>query len=80
MIEIAAEEAPPERLYAVLVWDRHIVGDGPGGTSHVAAEIQRIGGRVAVVDPTKGLHEDRQSLLQQQWTVRVSHHHTDSLR
>jgi hypothetical protein len=53
MIEMAREEAGPGKLYAVLVWDEQPSGDGPGGTSHFAKEIERLGGEVHIVNPTK---------------------------
>lgn len=52
LIETAEAEAPPDRLHALLVWDERPTGDGPGGTSHFAAEIERFGGRLAIVNPT----------------------------
>lgn len=53
VIETGEAEAPPERLFALLVWDERSTGDGPGGTSHFAAEVERFGGRLAIVNPAK---------------------------
>jgi hypothetical protein len=54
MIEAAREEASgPEELHAVLVWDERPTGDGPGGTSDFAARVRKLGGRLAVINPTK---------------------------
>ncbi len=45
--------APPEPpFYALLVWDGKTTGDGAGGTHHFAAEVERIGGQTAVIDPS----------------------------
>ena len=52
VIETGEAEAPPERFFALLVWDEQPTGDGPGGTSHFAAEVRRFGGRLAVINPT----------------------------
>jgi tetratricopeptide (TPR) repeat protein len=43
----------PRHLYALLVWDEQPTGDGPGGTSDCAARVKQLGGRIAVVNPTK---------------------------
>ncbi len=53
MLETAREEAGGGKLYAVLVWDEKPAGDGPGGTAHFAEEIRKLGGEIAVVNPTK---------------------------
>jgi tetratricopeptide (TPR) repeat protein len=45
--------AAARRLHALLVWDERPTGDGPGGTSDFAATVERLGGRVAVVNPTQ---------------------------
>jgi tetratricopeptide (TPR) repeat protein len=53
ILNTARIEAPPPPeppFSAVLVWDGK-QGDGPGGTSHFAQQIDRLGGRRAVVDP-----------------------------
>jgi hypothetical protein len=41
------------QLHALLVWDERPTGDGPGGASDFAATVQRLGGRLHVVNPTK---------------------------
>jgi hypothetical protein len=53
MIDMAREESGSGKLYAVLVWDEKPAGDGPGGTSHFAEEIEKLGGEVNIVNPTK---------------------------
>ncbi|HKG15678.1 MAG TPA: hypothetical protein VKB12_20325 [Pyrinomonadaceae bacterium] len=54
MIDAArAEAGGPEDLHAVLVWDERPTGDGPGGTSDFAARVKRLGGRLAIINPTK---------------------------
>ena len=53
MIDTARKEAGSAKLYAVLVWDEKSAGDGPGGTSHFAKEIEELGGEVNVINPTK---------------------------
>ncbi len=53
LLNTARIEAPPPPeppFSAVLVWDGK-QGDGPGGTSHFAQQIDHLGGRRAVVDP-----------------------------
>lgn len=52
IVNTARVEAKPRRIYAALVWDEKPAGDGPGGTAHFAATIQRIGGRLCIVNPT----------------------------
>jgi hypothetical protein len=54
----AEADADPSReaarqLHALLVWDELPTGDGPGGTSDFAETVQRLGGRLHVVNPTK---------------------------
>jgi hypothetical protein len=45
---------PPERpFHAILVWDEQPNGDGPGGTSHFAQQINSLGGTREIVNPTK---------------------------
>jgi hypothetical protein len=39
----------PEKVHAVLLWDRQ-GGDGPGGTRHMHDEVNRRTGRVHVLD------------------------------
>jgi len=41
------------RLHALLVWDERPTGDGPGGTSDFAATVERLGGRLQIVNPTE---------------------------
>jgi tetratricopeptide (TPR) repeat protein len=54
MINTARVEAnDPKRLYALLVWDELATGDGPGGTSDFAARVKELGGRLAIINPTK---------------------------
>jgi len=54
MINTARVEADnPKNLYAVLVWDEQPGGDGPGGTSDFAARVKKLGGRLAIINPTK---------------------------
>ena len=43
----------PKNLYALLVWDEKPTGDGPGGTSDCAARVKQLGGRTAVINPTR---------------------------
>lgn len=43
----------PKNLYALLVWDEKPTGDGPGGTSDCAARVKQLGGRIAVINPTR---------------------------
>jgi hypothetical protein len=47
------EVADPRNLYALLVWDEKPAGDGPGGTADCAARVKQLGGRTAIVNPTK---------------------------
>ena len=51
-IEKARSLAAPGDIRALLVWDERPSGDGPGGTSDFAAGIAKIGGSVAIVNPT----------------------------
>jgi hypothetical protein len=53
IINTAQAEAASGNLYAVLVWDEQPTGDGPGGTSHFAEAIRRLGGHLAVINPTE---------------------------
>jgi len=54
MINTARVEADnPKNLYAVLVWDEQPAGDGVGGTSDFAARVKKLGGRLAIINPTK---------------------------
>src|SRR5262249_26936932 len=48
---VEADDA--RKLHAVLVWDEKTTGDGPGGTSDFAARVKRLGGRQAIINPTK---------------------------
>jgi tetratricopeptide (TPR) repeat protein len=54
MINTGRVEAnDPKNLYAVLVWDEQPEGDGPGGTADFAARVKKLGGRLAIINPTK---------------------------
>lgn len=54
MLEAArAEAGDPSNLYALLVWDERPTGDGPGGTSDFAARVEKLGGSLSVINPTK---------------------------
>jgi len=54
MINTGKKEAPSlDRLYALLVWDEQPAGDGPGGTADFAAQVQKAGGHVAIINPVK---------------------------
>jgi tetratricopeptide (TPR) repeat protein len=54
IINTARVEAnDPKDLYAVLVWDERPTGEGPGGTSDFATRVKRLGGRLAVINPTE---------------------------
>ena len=53
MLDTAREIADPEKLYALLVWDERFTGDGPGGTSDFAEEVERLGGAIVIINPTK---------------------------
>ena len=54
MINTARVEADnPKNLFAVLVWDEQPAGDGVGGTSDFAARVKKLGGRLAIINPTK---------------------------
>jgi tetratricopeptide (TPR) repeat protein len=54
MINTARVEAnDPKNLYALLVWDEQPSGDGPGGTSDFATRIRKLGGRLAIINPTR---------------------------
>jgi hypothetical protein len=54
MINTARVEADdPKNLYALLVWDEKATGDGPGGTSDFADRIRKLGGRLAIINPTQ---------------------------
>jgi hypothetical protein len=52
-MDVAKALVPPERVLALLVWDGLPTGDGPGGTSDFAARVAGVGGRVAIINPTK---------------------------
>lgn len=47
------EAADPGKIYALLVWDEKPTGDGPGGTSDFQQKVSRLGGQVAIINPTK---------------------------
>ena len=54
MINTARVEAnDPKNLYAMMVWDEKPTGDGPGGTSDFAQRVKQLGGRLAIINPTK---------------------------
>ena len=48
-----AEANSSDKLHAVLVWDESPTGDGPGGTSDFATRVKKLGGRLAIINPTK---------------------------
>jgi hypothetical protein len=52
-LEVARSLVPPARIHALLVWDGKPGGDGPGGTSDFAARVERGGGSVSVINPTR---------------------------
>jgi hypothetical protein len=52
-LEVARSLVPPARIHALLVWDEKPGGDGPGGTSDFAARVERGGGSVSVINPTR---------------------------
>ena len=52
-LNTARVEADRGRLHAIVVWDEKPTGDGPGGTSHFAKEVKRLGARLTIVNPTK---------------------------
>lgn len=43
----------PGHLHALLVWDEKTAGDGPGGTADSASRVKQLGGRTAVINPTR---------------------------
>jgi hypothetical protein len=47
MLEVARSGSP---LVGIFLWDG-TGGDGPGGTAHMVAEVERSGGRVMIVAP-----------------------------
>ncbi len=54
IIETARAAAPgSESIYALLVWDEKLTGDGPGGTADFASRVREIGGTVAIINPTR---------------------------
>ena len=54
IIETAlAEAGDPGKVYALLVWDEKLTGDGPGGTSDFQKKINRLGGQFQIINPTK---------------------------
>jgi hypothetical protein len=54
MIETAKTEAGiPDKLFALLVWDEKLSGDGPGGTSDFAARIKSSGDHLKIINPSK---------------------------
>ena len=42
-----------KNLHALLVWDEQPTGDGPGGTADCADRVRRLGGRTAIINPTR---------------------------
>ena len=42
-----------KNLYGLLVWDEKPTGDGHGGTADSTARLKRLGGRTAVINPTR---------------------------
>ncbi len=55
LVETATREAGRRRkIFVLLVWDERPSGDGPGGTSDLAARARPdLGAKVAVVNPTQ---------------------------
>jgi hypothetical protein len=53
MLDTARAMTESQHIYAILVWDEGPTGDGPGGTSDFAARIEKGGGRVTVINPTR---------------------------
>lgn len=53
LIDAALALAPPQNIYALLVWDEKPTGDGPGGTSDFMARVAAAGGQVAIINPTR---------------------------
>jgi hypothetical protein len=53
IVNTAQLESKPGKLFAMLVWDEKLTGNGPGGTSDLAAKIQELGGQIAIINPTK---------------------------
>ena len=53
MIDTATRIVSPGNLFALLVWDEKPTGDGPGGTSDFAYKINKHGGHIAIINPTK---------------------------
>lgn len=47
----AAKESA--KICALLVWDEEPTGDGPGGTSDFEAKVRALGGRIAIINPTR---------------------------
>jgi tetratricopeptide (TPR) repeat protein len=52
IINTARVEAKSDNLYALLVWDEKLTGDGPGGTSDFAEKVKQLGGRLHIINPT----------------------------
>jgi hypothetical protein len=52
--EADADPATPaaHRIHALLVWDES-GGDGPGGTADFAQRLERLGGRLTIVNPAR---------------------------
>ncbi len=53
IIDMAIKIVPLDNLFALLVWDEKPTGDGAGGTSDFFRKIQKHGGHIAIVNPTK---------------------------
>lgn len=51
ILDVARTETGSGGLRAVLVWDERPTGDGAGGTSHFAARVRSLDGRIAIVNP-----------------------------
>ena len=47
------EAADPADIYALLIWDEKLIGDGPGGTFDFQEKVCHLGGAVEVINPTK---------------------------
>jgi hypothetical protein len=54
IINTARAEAPPDPIYALLVWDEKTTGDGEGGTADFARLYDEVGGGndPVIINPT----------------------------
>ena len=39
---VRVEVRDPKNLYALLIWDEKLTGDGPGGTADCAARVKKL--------------------------------------